>query len=112
VIREEISEAHLDEHIFLSGLILRIVTLFIEVGLFMIPMILIINSLYSKNSKEFRITLAFLVIMNPLLMQQTILNGGVVNIIFVGSLFISLFTLMENYLEIAGGFFALALNTN
>lgn len=90
----------------------RFIALIAEIIFMLLPITLLINSLYGQNSKTFKLTLTALIIYNPYLIFMSSLNAYTSSLMFIGSMLFTFWFMIENHLEISIGFFAFALNLN
>jgi hypothetical protein len=73
---------------------------------------LVTNSVYKKNSKEFRQSLKIAILLSPPIFLSSIFYPNPVNSIFIGFMLLSIALFQRGYLEFAVASYTIAYNTN
>ena len=91
---------------------IRLISLLTEIITIFIPIVLLVNSVQEKSSKTIRVSLIFILALNPQIASMSLLTVGVPHLLFIGSLLTCLWLTLEDQLEFSGVFFGLAFGLN
>jgi hypothetical protein len=91
---------------------MRLITILLEVTLVFIPLVMMIQNLYNKNSVRFQKLLTLILVPLSTLFFSSVIEADFPTVCFIGTLFWHFYMLSISQLEFAVFFYGLSINLN